>query len=35
VAVVSGEVWTMLGWNGLAAVLVLVNVWAWLNRGRR
>jgi hypothetical protein len=26
VAVVSGEVWTMLGWNGLAAILVLVWV---------
>jgi disulfide bond formation protein DsbB len=35
VAVVSGEVWTMLGWNGLAAVLVLVIVWVRLNRQRR
>jgi len=35
VAVVSGEVWTMLGWNALAAVLVLVIVWVWLNRERR
>jgi hypothetical protein len=33
--VVSGEVWTTVGWNGLAAVLVLVMVWIWMNRQRR
>ena len=32
---VSGDFWTMVGWNALVAVLVLVIAWVWLNRERR
>jgi hypothetical protein len=35
VAEVSGEAWTTVGWNALAAVRALVMVWIRLNRERR